>query len=350
MPRELNTMTLSRRMARLVVWLVAGATVAGGATALAQASQHAAVLPSAQGLTFPELSGVWCAGPSKCLAVGDATGTKGQFVPISMKWNGQDWSYLTTPATGQFFQALTCTSWTHCMAVGYPGLAEEWNGTSWRVLRTPYPTNLLSVACPSATNCVAVGLSDSAKGVTAIAWNGQKWRATKVPWPAGVMSPELSSVACPSVGYCVTVGVHEHNSFDRPIAFTWNGAHWRRAPALPVKAFVIACPRSRLCVAIGSVKSLLWNRRSWRPIKMPLFNTPEGIACPDRSFCMADDPQFTQVWNGTSWSRIRSALNDTDALWCGSPADCMAVGGGDESASASASQWNGHSWRKLPFA
>lgn len=328
-------MTLSRRMAGLMVWLVVLATVAGGATASARAANQ---MP-----TFPDLSGVWCAGPSKCLAVGSAEASDTQTVPISMRWNGQDWSFVKTPARGQSLNALACTSWTHCMAVGYPGVAQEWNGTSWRTLRTPYPIGLESVACPAVRTCIAVGSTTSAKGTTAIVWNGQTWRATPVPRLAGARLPSLASVACPSVSYCIAV-----DSGDGRIAFTWNGARWRRAPAPPTKAFAIACPRQRLCVATGSDLSMEWNRRSWRLINMPLFNTPESISCPSRSFCMAGDPQFTMVWQGRSWSRIRPALNNTHALWCGSPTDCVAVGGDSfHSRAGNASQWNGHSWRML---
>lgn len=342
-------MTLSRKMARLMVWLVALATVAGGVAAPAQASQRAGTLASQRTPTFPDLNGVWCAGPSKCLAVGTAEVSDTRNIPISMRWNGQDWSSVKTPTKGQDLDALACTSWTHCMAVGGPGVADEWNGTSWRALRILSSANLDSIACPAARMCVAGGINDNSGKNTAFMWNGQSWRATAVPWPTGVKLAHLASVACPSVTYCIAVGEHEVNSFDRPIAFTWNGTRWRRAPMPPKKVFVIACPRRFLCVGISSLQSVMWNRRSWRLVNMPLMNTPEAISCPDRSFCMVDDPQFTEVWNGHSWSRIKPALNDTSSLWCGSPHDCMAVGGGRNSRAGNASQWNGHSWRMLPF-
>jgi hypothetical protein len=336
-------MTLSQTTARrLVVWLVAGATLAGGTSALAQASQRAAAPAAAfkQQPTFPVLSGVWCADASKCLAVG----TDFQNAPVSMTWNGRDWSFVPTPANGQALNALACTSWTHCMAVGDHGAADEWNGSSWRALRTASTADPLSIACPAARMCVAVGLSTSAKD--AIVWNGRSWRATAVPYPAGAEFLNLASVACPSVRYCVAVGTWlKSTSYDIQIAMTWNGARWRLAPTPPEKAFVIACPRRSLCVAIGSNQSLMWNRRSWRQVFMPAQNTPESISCPGRSFCMVDTEQVTVAWNGRSWSKIRPAHNDTYALWCGSAHDCMAVGGG--SRDGNASQWNGRSWRAL---
>ena len=67
--------------------------------------------------------------------------------------------------------SVSCTSATNCVAVGDymdqadtsdTTLAEQWNGTSWTVLTTPSPVTfsaLVSVSCPSATHCVAVGVS-----------------------------------------------------------------------------------------------------------------------------------------------------------------------------------------------
>jgi hypothetical protein len=94
---KVGSMVLSWTMTgRLVLGLVAGAMVAGGAPALAQANQLvAAQAPAFRQLpTAPELNGVWCAGPNKCLAVG----TDRQNAPISMVWNGRHWSYENTPA------------------------------------------------------------------------------------------------------------------------------------------------------------------------------------------------------------------------------------------------------------
>jgi hypothetical protein len=342
-------MRLSRTVARrLVLCLVAGATVAGGSPALAQAGERAAVpTPAVRQLpTAPVLNGVWCAGPSKCLAVGT---NSIQNAPISMTWNGRNWSYLKTPADGKVLSALACTSWTHCLAVGYPGVADEWNGSSWRALRAPGSASLLSIACPSARMCVAVGGSISAKNAIAIRWNGRAWRTTAVPSPAGAQLLTLASVACPSISYCIAVGDYlKPTSYTIQIAMTWNGARWRRAPAPPAKAFVTACPRPHLCVAVSSHQSLMWNRHDWRQEFMPAQNTPESISCPASSFCMVDTRQVTVAWNGRSWSKLPPAHNDTYALWCGSALDCMAVGGG--SAGGHASQWNGHTWRALRVA
>src|SRR5215467_11422687 len=102
----MSAMTLSRRMARQVLALLAiGVTLTGGTSALARGTQRAVVPALPQQPLFPQLNDVWCAGPSKCLTVG----TDNRNVPISMKWNGQDWSRVRVPARGQRLNALACT-------------------------------------------------------------------------------------------------------------------------------------------------------------------------------------------------------------------------------------------------
>jgi hypothetical protein len=61
-------------------------------------------------------------------------------------------------------------------------VAEQWNGTTWTVLTTPSPATfsaLLSVSCPSAAHCVAVGVSSptatGALSPVAEVWDGTAW-------------------------------------------------------------------------------------------------------------------------------------------------------------------------------
>jgi hypothetical protein len=67
-------------------------------------------------------------------------------------------------------------------------LAEQWNGTTWTVVTTPSPATfsaLLSVSCPSASHCAAVGASSPAisgavSPLTEV-WNGSIWTAVTAP-------------------------------------------------------------------------------------------------------------------------------------------------------------------------
>ncbi len=150
------------------------------------------------------LGSVSCTAVQDCVAVGVAGTTSPSLSlgPLAEHWAGGSWTVLTpaNPApAGDIaeFNSVSCTSATNCVAVGDymdqadtsdTTLAEQWNGTSWTVLTTPSPATfsaLVSVSCPSATHCVAVGVSSpTATGaLTPLSevWDGTTWTAVTAP-------------------------------------------------------------------------------------------------------------------------------------------------------------------------
>ncbi|MFN2581249.1 MAG: hypothetical protein ABR498_00710 [Candidatus Dormibacteria bacterium] len=96
------------------------------------------------------LDGVSCVDASFCVAVGyDYSSATSTHAPIGLveHWDGSAWSLVDSPnpsQTGDFLDAVSCTSRDFCVAVGfaldgssYDNLAEEWNGSAWSVLTTP---------------------------------------------------------------------------------------------------------------------------------------------------------------------------------------------------------------------
>ena len=151
------------------------------------------------------LSGVSCPAVKDCVAVGTGgslTSTSFSLAPLAEQWTGGKWTAFTAPdpaASGDIteFNSVSCTSATNCMAVGDysnqagstdTSFAEQWNGTVWTVETTPSPTafsTLVSVSCPSAGHCVAVGGS-SATAAGAVSpltevWNGSTWTTATAP-------------------------------------------------------------------------------------------------------------------------------------------------------------------------
>jgi hypothetical protein len=129
---------------------------------------------------------VSCASASSCLATGVYYSTNATYeYALAEYWNGSSWTADngSSPNDQAFLAGVSCVSAANCTAVGlYNGnesdtgvnysLAESWNGSGWTVESTPNPSgeeadNLLSVSCPSATDCTATGawsgsdLSDS---------------------------------------------------------------------------------------------------------------------------------------------------------------------------------------------
>jgi hypothetical protein len=151
------------------------------------------------------LGGVSCPAVQDCVAVGTAgTVTSSALVltPLAEQWTGGKWAVLTVPdpaPAGDIteFNSVSCTSATNCMTVGDysdqagtsdTSFAEQWNGAAWTAVTVPNPatfSTLVSVSCPSAGHCVAVGGSSATAAGTVSplteVWNGTTWTTVTAP-------------------------------------------------------------------------------------------------------------------------------------------------------------------------
>ena len=124
-----------------------------------------------------ELNGISCAGPSRCVAVGDTVDPSSRtYSALVESWDGGSWSVTPSPGPAGFLLGVSCASSSACMAVGYalgqptgPALAESWNGTSWTAVPVPSRSGmynvLYGVSCTSPTQCMAVGTSSVPAGL-----------------------------------------------------------------------------------------------------------------------------------------------------------------------------------------
>ena len=158
------------------------------------------------------LSGVSCTSATVCMVTGAYTNWIGDSFlatdALAEQVNGTDWSvvdYGSVPGHAHpRLDAVSCTSATHCLSVGASSttestfdapqtLTEQWNGTSWSVVASPNPagaaaSELVSVSCPTASSCVAVGDSQVAstgetRPLTEV-WNGKTWAIVATPNPS----------------------------------------------------------------------------------------------------------------------------------------------------------------------
>ncbi|HEY3953980.1 MAG TPA: hypothetical protein VGM53_11425 [Streptosporangiaceae bacterium] len=171
------------------------------------------------------LLGVSCATAHACTAVGQYFDrAKHRWRLLAEAWNGTAWAAQPTPApsgsgTGFYHPALTgvsCASPTVCTAIGVFAdltLAERWDGQHWTIQTTPNPSttgsNLAGVSCPSVTACIAVGSYFGSADVEvslAEGFDGSTWTAQPTPNPAEGGSGYLYGVSCPSASACIAVG------------------------------------------------------------------------------------------------------------------------------------------------
>ncbi len=334
-------MTASRWARSRKLWFAGAAAaclLAVGYSAPGASARTAAV----QAPASPSLLSVACTGASDCVAVG----TDEAKVPISQVWNGTSWNYAAVPAKGQALNGIACPSAADCLAVGNLGAADQWNGKAWHSTSTPYGSGLRSVACVSTGICFAVGQATYVKGNDGvIRWNGTGWAAMNAPRPAGATSASLASIWCASAKYCLAVGSDTVAGKSKPIAESFDGSAWHLigAPSIPV--YGVACNAPGNCLAIGNNDSERWNRATWTQVATPSVGRITSISCPSATSCLAINGAATLEYNGLSWTTQAppAAFAGGTALWCGSTADCEAVGSGGPAGSV-AEHWNGTFW------
>src|SRR5215471_9592647 len=243
---------------------------------------------------------------------------------------------------------VACTSATGCLAVGYAGpnlfsnlspatLAERWNGSTWRDQHAPSPSgaaagNLNAASCLSQSACIAVGNTSNSRGkplTTAQRWNGHTWSIQPTPSPAD--GGNLIGVSCLSRSSCLAVGGHG-NPFDEvpsgTLAEQWNGTRWRILPTPNPSGggwflLSVSCTSPSACTAVGGRLAL---------------TTGPGLAT------------LAERWNGRTWS-IQPTLKPAPAgpnagfngVACTSASACTAVGN-QTVAKTLAERWDGHTW------
>lgn len=175
--------------------------------------------------TLNELSGVACTSATSCQAVGQGIGKLGPQQLIEA-WNGRAWAVVPTPTEpfylGQELTGISCATPTSCVAVGTSEaprgntmLFDSWNGTAWSDSSSAGPGipygNLLGVSCPSEDFCLTVGIQSTGQSLAAV-WNGASWFDIPSANPAGSALNLLAGVSCAKSMECQSVGSGTKNS------------------------------------------------------------------------------------------------------------------------------------------
>ncbi|HWT89863.1 MAG TPA: hypothetical protein VN179_01985, partial [Solirubrobacterales bacterium] len=250
------------------------------------------IVPSPQGETA--LNGVSCTSATSCVAVGSVQVLEsGSYRPRTQiaRWDGAAWSLDSAPdpagATSSALRAVSCVSPTICMAIGTYSdnsssrpFAMRLDGSSWSVHATAAPADakgavqLHSVACTTATTCVAVGQYVSVAGSFNLPaqertlverWDGAGWSVQASPNPAEEEFSALTGVSCSSETVCTAVGKSRPAKAEEDIVtlgMRWAGEVWSLQPTPdPVPQTKsqledISCPTTAMCMAIGNDRYL----------------------------------------------------------------------------------------------
>jgi hypothetical protein len=237
-------------------------------------------LVSPGGYQSVSLASVSCPAASSCMAVGQAGQGGGDFVPLAEHWDGSAWSLQSTatPAgsVAVDLSGVSCASPTSCTAVGgynntqglFTGTAYavSWDGSTWTLQTTPNPSGaqfsgLAGVSCPLAASCLGVGYFDGGIGTSPMplseADNSTNWAPAAPPLPSGAQGGEIGEVSCAAPSNCEGAG-QAYASPETPLAEHWDGSAWE-IQVLPAPSGVfssvlsgISCPTASFCAATGN--------------------------------------------------------------------------------------------------
>jgi hypothetical protein len=203
-------------------------------------------------------------------------------------WDGKAWSALPAPspkaALWSVLESLTCYTAADCLALGDADnstkgsgyfFAERFNGTSWSMVPAQNAqqfnmgndSGLFEIACPSQTDCLAVGaalgythgqMGADFPGGVAEHWDGASWSALKPTPQLDGANLVMNGASCTSAKNCwVALGfpsILGPLNHDIPIAH-WDGSHFS-VSTLTTKGFLagISCLPEKgatWCVGLG---------------------------------------------------------------------------------------------------
>jgi hypothetical protein len=280
------------------------------------------------------------------------------------------WTVATTPnASGDsYLNAVSCSSPTSCMAVGYSHdgssyqtLIESYDGTAWAIVSSPSPgssyNQLYGVSCTSATACVAVGGEESASTEQTLieTWDGITWSVGTSPSPGSTFN-QLNGVSCASATSCVAVGEDQTGSAKQTLVETFDGTSWSVASSPDPGSsaddlYGVSCASASSCTAVGysqdasSPQTLVesFDGAVWSAVASPspgaLGNALNAVSCSDPTNCTAvgwttnNSTQDTLIesFDGTTWSvtagpQPSSSFGQLNSVSCADATDCVAVG------------------------
>jgi hypothetical protein len=267
----------------------------------------------------------------------------------------EGWSLVDSPNNGvqkpNVLSGVACPSPSECWAVGHyfndvfisQTLIQRWDGTSWTIASSPNTDTAVSnslngVTCVSASECWAVGsyLGQTSFQTLIEHWDGTSWTIVTSPNTDPTQNNSLNAVTCVSASECWAVGtfaVTTSNTISQTLTEHWDGTSWT----------IVNSPNT------SDTDNNFLN----------------GVTCVSESDCWAAGvynlPKTTtsqtliEHWDGTSWTIVSSPNNQV--MWnnnlygvaCSSAVDCWAVGNYYNSTKPSISQtlierWDGTSW------
>jgi hypothetical protein len=340
--------------ARLSCWKAAACLLveSGTTSSVALATSDAGVRWTVRSLPSSTVTalGLSCAGPASCTVLAVAAAGLGPIVTESTTDAGRSWSTSslgTEGADADNGSGISCTTGGSCVTIdgGSPvdTLYVRTRGAgAWS--RRSLPGGLMpltTVACPTSTECVALG----AGVALASRDGGTTWTPASLP-PPGATS--IDAVACPMASACLAGGFTSDGAptpSEEPALYrsTDAGTTWAPLPLPSVggHSFVVAltCTSSTTCLAVlppdgaplvTDILSTADAGSTWQNVATIDSPTIDAVSCGSSTDCVAvasSGDTFLSSDGGSSWApggHVDAFLGGID---CVSATSCLASGG-----------------------
>jgi photosystem II stability/assembly factor-like uncharacterized protein len=311
--------------------------------------------------------GIACTALTSCV-VGDETGNI---------YTTQDGFQSASSGSGIYTRIMggSCGGGGNCVLVAELGaIVHTVNGTVVDQPNLPSGADLLSVSCPSASACYAVGRHGlivtstdggahwARSGADAAASNlrtnrgGNGWEGTTIG------SLDLAATSCPTATACVAVGALGAILTSGNSGSSWSARGGLGAPGsdpfdLPLGQYdfsrytpatipessdahpldAVSCSSTSSCVAVGELGKVMTTSNldsgggTWSPHSSNTANRLTGVSCPPASStCFAAGDYGTiliSTDSGQSWSPQASGTHSfLNGISCATPTSCVVVG------------------------
>lgn len=259
--------------------------------------------------------GIACTDASTCLVTGGS-------LVVTTASAGAAWSLRMPSGPTGNVHGLSCTDDSNCYATANDKLMVTHNGgATWTSITLGTTANLLSISCPAAGDCFAVG------------WPHQVYKTTDAGATWTYLAPPLSGaddtlvgVSCAAATSCVTVGT------AGLILSTADGTTWNREASGTTQLLeAVSCATSSSCVAVGRAGTVLVRSGgSWVQYASGTSKNLYGVDCPSTSVCYAagDSGTLLKTSNGgATWAAQTSGTTHfLNAVRCPTTTVCLAAG------------------------
>jgi len=195
--------------------------------------------------TTNELNEIQCPSLTVCYAAGVGG--------IFLHYDGTNWSPLN-PGTTSDFRALSCPTTTDCYGVigSIPLNLVIYNGTTWAFTPITNSSNINSLSCPAISNCFILDSTYQNPYLSRILhYDGTNITVSYQTIPtSNTVSRFYLAIACPTTTDCTAVGTFG-------VILHYDGLNWSTQLSGTLDILNgISCPIRDYCVVVGSCNAL----------------------------------------------------------------------------------------------